>query len=104
MVAEPDDAGQEQRWLELFARGPEDPAVDSVRVPRMAEHDRAERYAVDYRLIKFPQDREPWRLVCTDRSEPAQALEYADWLNDIEAGRLEVIWQLLAAAGAPSAD
>lgn len=77
------------------------PLPASVRLPRLSAGGVAVADAVSYQLIAFTW--EPSSLVAPRRElSEAQAATYADWLNTIELGRLTVISEMLAAAGAPA--
>jgi hypothetical protein len=77
-----------------------EPAQSAVHVPRMAMPECAGHGPVDYPLAVFPW--EPWSLFLSRERVEADAAAYADWLNSVEASRLDVIKAVLSEAGAPA--
>ncbi len=75
------------------------PPPASVLVPRISGESLVEPGAVEYPLIGFPW--EPWTLTARLTLTAGQAAACADWLNEAEAGRLDVILSVLGRAGAP---
>jgi len=77
-----------------------DPVPESFSVPRLAGAD-VELAAVCYPLAEFPWPVWPMTVTTGDLVTDGQAEKWADWLNDVGPGRLDVIRSVLTQAGAP---